>query len=126
MGFLALGQILSDYPQIAFAFVKQLSRWLLRHDLRLEMEEKLEGINEELRKINQELKNFVHIVSHDLKTPIIAIQGFPSRLLKNCEEKLGKKGHTYLKLIKTNAGRLEVLVSDLLALSRIGRVVSSS
>ncbi|UCG81374.1 MAG: PAS domain S-box protein, partial [Desulfobacterales bacterium] len=36
---------------------------------------------EELRKINQELKNFVHVVSHDLKTPIISIEGFASRLL---------------------------------------------
>ena len=80
---------------------------------------------EELRKINEELKNFVHVVSHDLKTPIISIQGFSSRLLKNYQEKLGKKGRVYLEHIKTSGRRMEVLVSDLLTLSKIGRVVSN-
>ena len=80
---------------------------------------------EELRKINEDLKNFVHIVSHDLKTPIISIQGFSSRLLKNYQEKLGEKGRVYLEHIKTSGRRMEVLVSDLLALSKIGRVVSN-
>ena len=80
---------------------------------------------EQLRKINEELKNFVHVVSHDLKTPIISIQGFSSRLLKNYQEKLGDKGRVYLEHIKTSGRRMEVLVSDLLTLSKIGRVVSN-
>jgi PAS domain S-box-containing protein len=80
---------------------------------------------EQLRKINDELKNFVHVVSHDLKNPIVAIQGFSSRLLKKCQDNLGEKGRGYLELINAAAGRMEVLVSDLLALSSIGRVVST-
>ena len=79
---------------------------------------------EELRKKNEELKNFVDVVSHDLKNPIISIQGFSSRLLKKYQEKLGEKGRMYLEQIKASARRMEVLVSDLLALSRIGQVVS--
>ena len=79
---------------------------------------------EELRKINEELKNFVYVVSHDLKTPIISILGFSSRLLKSYQEKLGDKGRVYLEHIMASGHRMEVLVSDLLALSRIGRVVS--
>lgn len=78
---------------------------------------------EELRKKNEELKNFVDVVSHDLKTPIISIQGFSSRLFKKYQEKLGDKGCMYLEQIKRNARRMEALVSDLLALSRIGQVV---
>jgi len=80
---------------------------------------------EQLRKINEELKNFVHVVSHDLKNPIVAIQGFSSRLLKKCQDNLGEKGRGYLELINAAARRMEVLVSDLLALSSIGRVVST-
>jgi PAS domain S-box-containing protein len=80
---------------------------------------------EELRKINEELKDFVHVVSHDLKTPIISIQGFCSRLLKNYQEKLGQKGRLYLEHIQTSGRRMEVFVSDLLALSKTGRVVSN-
>jgi signal transduction histidine kinase len=79
----------------------------------------------ECRNINVELNNFVRVVSHDLKTPIIAIQGFSSRLLKHYEEKLGKRGGRYVEQIKASARRMEVLVFDLLELSKIGRVVSA-
>jgi PAS domain S-box-containing protein len=82
------------------------------------------GAEEKLRKINEELENFVNIVSHDLKIPIISIQGFSSRLLKNYQDKLEEKGRRYVDQIRTSADRMEALVSDLLALSRIGRVVS--
>lgn len=80
---------------------------------------------EQLRKINEELKNFIHMVSHDLKTPIISVQGFAARLLKNYQEKLGDKGRNYLERIKSSACRMEMLISDLLALSKIGRVAST-
>jgi signal transduction histidine kinase len=77
---------------------------------------------EELRKINAELKNFVHIVSHDLKTPIISIRGFSFRLVKVYREKLGERGRKYIEQIDASARRMEALVSDLLELSRIGQV----
>jgi signal transduction histidine kinase len=80
---------------------------------------------EELRKMNEELKNFAHIVSHDLKTPIVHIQGFSSVLLENYHEQLEQKYRTCLERITANAHRMEVLISDLLALSRVGRVVST-
>lgn len=77
----------------------------------------------ELRKTNEELKNFVSVVSHDLKTPVIAIHGFASRLLKHYQEKLEDKGSRQLEQIMAGARRMELLVSDLLTLSRIGRIV---
>ena len=77
----------------------------------------------ELRKTNEELKNFVDAVSHDLKTPVIAIHGFASRLLKHYQEKLGDKGSRQLEQIMAGARRMELLVSDLLTFSRIGRIV---
>jgi PAS domain S-box-containing protein len=79
-------------------------------------------VEKELRKRNEELNNFVHVVSHDLKTPIIAIQGFSSRLSRHSEGKLGQKGTTYLAQIEISARRMERLVSDLLALSKLGQV----
>jgi len=80
---------------------------------------------EQLRRTNKELENFVHVVSHDLKNPIFSIQGFTSRLFKNYQEKLGPRGAGYLGQIKTSAKRMEELVSDLLELSKVGRVVST-
>ena len=80
-------------------------------------------MEEELRKTNTELKAFVDIVSHDLKVPIIAIQGFSARLLKSCQGQLGERGERYVEQIKTTTHRMEALVSDLLELSKIGRMV---
>jgi signal transduction histidine kinase len=80
---------------------------------------------EELRMINEELKSFAHIVSHDLKTPLAHILGFSSVLLDDYQEKLGDKGQLCLERIEASALRMESLISDLLALSRIGRVVST-
>jgi len=80
---------------------------------------------EELRKINTELNNFVDVVSHDLKNPIIVIEGLSSRVLKNYQEKLDERACGYLEQIRTSAFRMETLIRDLLALSKIGRVVST-
>lgn len=80
---------------------------------------------EELKRINEELKNFVSIVSHDLKTPIISVRGFSSRLFKTYYEQLEEKGRGYLEQIMASARRIETLISDLGALATIGQVVSS-
>jgi PAS domain S-box-containing protein len=77
-----------------------------------------------IRKMNEELKNFVRVVSHDLKTPIISIQGVASRLLQKYGQKLDDKGVVYVNQIRASAGRMEALVTDLLELSQLGSVVS--
>jgi len=77
---------------------------------------------EDLHKTNEELKSFVHVVTHDLKIPIISIQGFSARLLKKYREVLEEKGAGYIHQIRNSAHRMELLVSDLLTLSVVGRV----
>ncbi|MBW2195408.1 MAG: hypothetical protein JRF37_07505, partial [Deltaproteobacteria bacterium] len=77
---------------------------------------------EELRKTNEELKHFVNVVSHDLKNPIMSIQGFSFLLLKKYKGTLDEKALSYLQHIEANASRMGALVSDLLDLSRLGSV----
>jgi signal transduction histidine kinase len=89
--------------------------------LRQEIEERKRA-ERQLQKTNEEVKNFVRLVSHDLKNPIICIQGFSSRLIKHYGQALGEKGLGYVNHVMTNARRMELLVSDLLTLSLIGRV----
>jgi PAS domain S-box-containing protein len=80
---------------------------------------------EELKKKNEELESFVYMVSHDLKNPIISIQGFSALALKKCDKELGVKGRNYLEQIKSSAGRMNVLVSDLLTLATEGSATPS-
>ncbi len=76
------------------------------------------------RNTNEELNSFFRIVSHDLKTPIISIQGFSARLLKKCGDELGENGRKYVEYINASACRMEVLVLDLLELSKGGQINS--
>jgi signal transduction histidine kinase len=76
---------------------------------------------EALTKKNEELKNFVHVVSHDLRTPIAHIQGFASILLDRRQGNLADEDLACLKRIHINARRMELLVSDLLAVARVGQ-----
>ena len=89
------------------------------------LEQRVEERTAELVKVNNELDNYVHVVSHDLQTPITYIQGFSSRLLENYQENLDDEGRICLERINASARRMELLVSDLLSLSRMGQVVST-
>ena len=79
---------------------------------------------EDLRRIKEVLRNFAHVVSHDLENPLVLIQGYASVLLQNHSDKLGEKGRTCVEHIRASAHRMELLISDLLTLSRLGRVTA--
>ncbi len=82
--------------------------------------------SEKLSQANSELENFVFTVSHDLKSPIVSVQGFSSILLNDYSEQLDQEAVHYLKRIQGNVTQMERLIKDLLELSRIGRVVNKS
>jgi PAS domain S-box-containing protein len=80
---------------------------------------------EQFQRTNRELRNFASVVSHDLKSPIMTIQGFALRLSKALPEKPEGRIRRYLEQITASAHRMEQLVDDLLALSKSGRIVST-
>ncbi len=80
---------------------------------------------EQRTRMNRELKNFVSVVSHDLKGPILTIQGFAARLRKHLQAEPEGKVDIYLEQIILGAQKMEMLVTDLLALSKIGRIAST-
>jgi signal transduction histidine kinase len=74
-----------------------------------------------LKTRNAELDSFVYSASHDLKAPLVTIQGMASLLRAEFAPALGPDGAHLLSRVQANTERLERLITDLLALSRIGR-----
>jgi len=83
--------------------------------------EELEEAVRELQNVNRELEAFSYSVSHDLRAPLRAIEGF-SRMLKEKQgAQLDAEGNRLLDVILGNTAHMGELIEDLLALSRTGR-----
>ena len=86
-----------------------------------ELAETKAALVEELERKNQELEAFSYSVSHDLRAPLRAIDGFSRILLQDLEHVLDAKGRDYLQRVCAGAQRMGELIDDLLELSRVGR-----
>ncbi len=75
----------------------------------------------EIEAAKEELEAFSYSVSHDLREPLRAIQGFTQALLEDCGEQLNAVGQGYAQRIVAAAYRLETLIQDLLTYSRLSR-----
>jgi len=92
--------------------------YLKTHELRVQNEEK-EKQAEELRIANKELLAFTYISSHDMQEPLRKMQAFISIILKEEKETLSDSGKDYFQRIQSSAERMQKLIIDLLAFSRI-------
>ena len=82
---------------------------------------KLRLANDELVVANRELEAFSYSVSHDLRAPLRAIDGFSKALLDRHAAALDTDGRHYLERVRAATVRMSALIDDLLALSRITR-----
>jgi signal transduction histidine kinase len=86
-----------------------------------ELEERVEERTIELNNINKELEAFSYSVSHDLRAPLRAIDGFSQALLEDYNEKLDASGQDHLHRVRLAAQRMSTLIDDMLNLSRVTR-----
>jgi two-component system sensor histidine kinase/response regulator len=87
----------------------------------LRLNHKLSQRAADLEALNKELEAFSYSVSHDLRTPLRAIDGFSRELLENCESALDKQGKSDLRRIRAATQRMSQLIEDLLELARVPR-----
>ncbi len=88
---------------------------------REQLEELVTQRTGELLAANRELEAFSHSVSHDLRTPLRAINGFSSALLEDYGEQLDAEPRRYLERIGENSARMGRLIEHLLVLSQVTR-----
>jgi len=88
-------------------------------------EEEIRQLNAELEQRvaerTAELEAFSYSVSHDLRTPLRAIDGFSLMLLEDYENKLDDEGKRLLNVVRNNTSRMSRLIDDILRFSRAGR-----
>ena len=89
-----------------------------------QMAERTGGLIKELEARNEELGRFTYTVSHDLKSPLVTIQGFLGFLEKDVREGDAERASADLERIRTAANTMQQLLEELLELSRIGRMMN--
>ncbi len=95
-------------------------RKLAEHAIR-ELNAELRDNAAQLKATNKELESFSYSVSHDLRAPLRAIDGFALMMEEDYKDRLNAEGLRYLSVIRQNSKRMGALIDDLLAFSRLGR-----
>ena len=92
----------------------------MRH-LNTLLEERVQERTAELETANRELQAFAYSVSHDLRAPLRGIDGYSKLLIEEYGEQLSEEGQFYLQNVRRAAQRMDILIRDLLVLSRVTR-----
>jgi PAS domain S-box-containing protein len=90
-------------------------------DLNTELEALVQERTNQLDTSNQELASLSYAVSHDLRTPLRAIDGFSLALLEDYNAVLDEQGQHYLNRVRVASQRMGILIDDLLRLAFIAR-----
>jgi PAS domain S-box-containing protein len=95
-------------------------------ELNASLEERIRHRTEELTAANEELQTFSYSVSHDLRSPLRAIDGYSALLLDDYRDRIGGEGCEYLDRIRQAAQRMGSLIDDLLELSKVSAIKRTS
>ncbi len=91
------------------------------HAARLAARNREGDLEARVRERTEEIESFTYSVSHDLRSPLRAMDGFSQALLEDCADTLNDDGKQHLQRIRGAAVRMGHIIDDLLMLSRINR-----
>jgi len=88
-------------------------------------ENQLRQYTSELQRSNEDLEQFAYIASHDLQEPLRKIRAFGDRLATKFHSELGVTGQDYLERMQSAAARMQLLIQDILAFSKLSRNIEA-
>lgn len=124
------GIILGYFLILVFTLlVIWLTARIMKHQRRMEqdrqvkaeLERRVDERTAQLQATNRELESFSYSISHDLRSPLRAIEGFSTMLAEDYGAGLDQEGNRLLSVVRENTGKMNLLIDDLLAFSRLGR-----
>jgi signal transduction histidine kinase len=92
------------------------------HRLNQTLERRVAERTAALKETNEQMEAFCYSVSHDLRAPLRAMQGFSQALLEDYEQQLDETGREFARRIVKSAEHMDSLIQDLLAYSRLSRL----
>ena len=112
---LSITPVTQDGTTFFSAFIRDITE-------RKEIEAQKEFLLKELESVNQELRDFAYIISHDLKAPLRSIGSLSDWLIQDYTEILDSEGKELLQLLKARIGRMHGLIEGVLQYSKVGRL----
>jgi len=114
-----------DIADMAHAFNSMMSvleeRAAEIHQLNIELEQRVAQRTAQLEAANKELEEFSYSMSHDMRTPLRALDGFSKILLEEHSDRLDDEGKRLLIVLRDNARRMGRLIDDILHFLSMGR-----
>ncbi len=112
---ISLGYVRTMNGLLAMSFVMDITQ-------RRQAEERQAQLLKELESVNQELRDFAYVVSHDLKAPLRAINSLAEWLSQDYADQLDTDGQELIDLLMNRVKRMHNLIEGVLQYSRVGRI----